>query len=152
MTSAVHALPEQVRRVYVGAYHVADRRTKFKAGGGIVYAETGVHFERYALYSVFCGKRRGTAPIGNEHLVPLPFEHAGIFWRPCAGHPGGHSSLRVGAGTARKGYYAVDSYLTCEHTGGAEVVFELLRRRFVGMHAVAVHGERRYGHIVPRKS
>ena len=144
----VHPLPEKVRRVDICADDVADRRAQAQAGGGIVYAEAGMQFERDLFNAVFRSEFCRFFPIRYQDFVPLPFEHLRIIGRPCTGHPGGRLCIRVGTGAARKGDNPVHAELTREYARRLEIRLERRSRLFVRMHAVAVYRERRDAHVV----
>ena len=107
-----------------------------------------MQFESDSLYAAIRRKFDGLFPIGNEHLVPLPFEYLGIIGRPGTSYPGRRLCVGIGAGAPGKSNDSVYSDLSRENAGGLEIRLEFFRDGLIGMYAIPVHGQSGDTHIV----
>ena len=101
-----------------------------------------MHLQRDLLYAIVRSELDGLLPVGDEHVVPLIHQRIGEVRRPGAGDPVGRLVLRRAAGAAGEGDDRLDAQLFSQTAGVEEIVVVALGHFGVGMHAVAVRGER----------
>ena len=144
----IHALPDQVRGIEVGADHGTHGLTQAEQGGGVVDAEAGVHLKGDVGDVVGQGEGAGLLPVGNDLLVPLPVQDGQEVLGPGAGDPVGVLGTLVVAGAAREGDDGIHAHLLGQQDRVAEVLVELLGDGLVGVEGVTVGGQSADLHIV----
>ena len=101
-----------------------------------------MHFQRDLLYSVSVREADRFFPVWNQHLVPLPIEDLKVIVRPRTSNPVRILRALMVSGTAGKGDYGIDTYFFREQDRVAEIRIVFGCDFFIGMHRVAVSGER----------
>ena len=107
-----------------------------------------MHFEGNLLNAVGAHELDFLLPVRNQNLVPLILENLGIIVRPGAGDPVGGLVVLAAAGAAGEGYHGVHMHFLGEHDGVFKVLMELPGDFLVGMHGVAMGGQRRDFEVV----
>ena len=137
----IHALPDQVGGIEVGADDGSNCLPQAEQGSGIVDAEAGVHLKGDVGDVVSQGKGTGLLPVGNDLLVPLPVQDGEEVLGPGASDPVGVLGTLVVAGAAREGDDGVNTHLLGQQDGVAEVLIELGGDLLVGVEGVTVSGQ-----------
>ena len=134
----VHALPNQMAGIQVGADFGANGLTQLFQGVGVVHAEALVHLQRDFVHAVGLGEGDKVLPIGDENFLPLPIHHLAKLVGPGADHPVGVLGLGAVAGAAGEAVNLMDAQLLRHEDGVVHIVVKLLGNLLVGMDGVAV--------------
>ena len=144
----VNALPEEVGGVHVGANHLPSCRPQLQQGFRVVDAEARVHFQRHLVNALGLHKRRFLLPVGDQHLLPLVFQHRLIVLRPGTGDPVGLQVLGAAPGTAGKAHHPVHAQFSRQAHRVLKVLMKGAGHSRVRVHRVAVGGQGRNGQVV----
>ena len=145
----VHALPEEVRGIEVGAEDglaldaglLLRKLAELDQRLAVVDAEAGVRLPRGA-HAVLGAELGLCGPVRHQHGVPLVLEDVEEVAGPRAGDPVGGLVLLRSTGAAAEGDHHLGAELRCELHRGDVVVVVLLGEALLRVHRVAVHGER----------
>ena len=137
----VHPLPDQMTGVQVGSDFRSHSLPQLQQRMGVVHAEAGVQLQGDFIHAVGLGKCGKVLPVGDQYLVPLPFQNFGVILRPGAGHPVGILGPLVVSGAAGKGVYLVDAQLFRQQDSVAHHTVVLFGKLLVGVDRVPVAGE-----------
>ena len=144
----IHALPDQVGGIEVGANDRSYCLAQTEQGSGVVDAEAGVHLKGDVGDVVGQGEGTRLLPVGNDLLIPLPVQDGEKILGPGAGDPVGVLGALVVAGAAREGDDGIHAHLLGQQDRVAEVGVEGRGDGRVGMEGVAVAGQRAHLHVV----
>src|SRR5438270_7229563 len=89
----IDALPEHVARIIVTTDRWARNVPQLQERFGAIDYEAGMHLDGDSNAMRGCDTRP-LAPIGCDHLLPLPAQHVAVLWRPWASDPVGSFRIR----------------------------------------------------------